>query len=75
MSKRYKDYEQLPFVPVSRATHGNPDWHPIGERHMAEDIRCDRRRFLGTATGGIGHNLLQEAPQAFAEAVLEVDGY
>ena len=26
-------------------------------------------------TGGIGHNLPQEAPQAFAEAVVEVDGY
>ena len=25
--------------------------------------------------GGIGHNLPQEAPQAFAEAVVEVDGY
>jgi pimeloyl-ACP methyl ester carboxylesterase len=24
---------------------------------------------------GIGHNLPQEAPQAFAEAVVEVDGY
>jgi pimeloyl-ACP methyl ester carboxylesterase len=28
-----------------------------------------------TVTGGIGHNLPQEAPQAFTEAVLEVDGY
>jgi pimeloyl-ACP methyl ester carboxylesterase len=28
-----------------------------------------------TITGGIGHNLPQEAPQAFAEAVLDVDGY
>lgn len=28
-----------------------------------------------TITGGIGHNLPQEAPQAFADAVLEVDGY
>jgi pimeloyl-ACP methyl ester carboxylesterase len=28
-----------------------------------------------TLTGGIGHNLPQEAPQAFAEAVVEVDGY
>jgi pimeloyl-ACP methyl ester carboxylesterase len=28
-----------------------------------------------TITGGIGHNLPQEAPQAFAEAVVEVDGY
>ena len=25
--------------------------------------------------GGIGHNLPQEAPQAFAEAVVKVDGY
>jgi pimeloyl-ACP methyl ester carboxylesterase len=26
-------------------------------------------------TGGIGHNLPQEAPQAFAKAVVDVDGY
>ena len=26
-------------------------------------------------TGGIGHNLPQEAPQAFAEAIVEVDGF
>jgi pimeloyl-ACP methyl ester carboxylesterase len=26
-------------------------------------------------TGGVGHNLPQEAPQAFAEAVVDVDGY
>jgi pimeloyl-ACP methyl ester carboxylesterase len=25
--------------------------------------------------GGIGHNLPQEAPQAFAQAVVDVDGY
>ena len=28
-----------------------------------------------TLTGGIGHNLPQEAPKAFADAVLEVAGY
>jgi pimeloyl-ACP methyl ester carboxylesterase len=28
-----------------------------------------------TIQGGIGHNLPQEAPQAFAEAIIEVDGY
>jgi pimeloyl-ACP methyl ester carboxylesterase len=28
-----------------------------------------------TITGGIGHNLPQEAPQAFAQAVVDVDGY
>ena len=26
-------------------------------------------------TGGIGHNLPQEAPQAFAQAVIDVDAY
>ncbi|HXB20950.1 MAG TPA: hypothetical protein VNV88_06185 [Candidatus Solibacter sp.] len=25
--------------------------------------------------GGVGHNLPQEAPEAFAKAVVEVDGY
>jgi hypothetical protein len=25
--------------------------------------------------GGIGHNLPQEAPQAFTEAIVEVDGH
>jgi pimeloyl-ACP methyl ester carboxylesterase len=29
----------------------------------------------GVITGGIGHNLPQEAPKAFADAVIEVDGY
>ena len=28
-----------------------------------------------TLTGGIGHNLPQEAPRAFADAVIEVDGF
>jgi len=37
-------------------------------------------RFTGkyahhTLTGGIGHNLPQEAPQAFADAILEADGF
>ena len=26
-------------------------------------------------TGGVGHNLPQEAPQAFAQAVIDVDGF
>jgi pimeloyl-ACP methyl ester carboxylesterase len=38
------------------------------------------KRFSGkyahrTITGGIGHNLPQEAPQAFADAIVAVDGY
>jgi hypothetical protein len=26
-------------------------------------------------TGGVGHNLPQEAPEAFAKAIIEVEGY
>ena len=44
------------------------------------DARAYAKQFAGTyvhrvITGGIGHNLPQEAPRAFTEAVLEVDGY
>jgi len=31
--------------------------------------------FDGAAPDGIGHNVPQEAPQAFADAIIEVDGY
>jgi pimeloyl-ACP methyl ester carboxylesterase len=39
-----------------------------------------RERFTGKydyrlLTGGIGHNIPQEAPQAFAQAVIDVDGF
>jgi hypothetical protein len=39
-----------------------------------------RQKFTGKyasriITGGIGHNLPQEAPQASAQAVIDVDGY
>jgi hypothetical protein len=48
---------------------------------MVRPIRTPRptpRKFTGKyehrlITGGIGHNLSQEAPQAFAEAVVDVD--
>ena len=29
----------------------------------------------GLIRGGVGHNLPQEAPQAFAQAVVDADGY
>jgi hypothetical protein len=28
-----------------------------------------------TIPGGVGHNLPQEAPQAFAQAIVDVDGF
>jgi pimeloyl-ACP methyl ester carboxylesterase len=44
------------------------------------DARSYAKKFSGpyahrVITGGIGHNLPQEAPQAFTEAVLDVDRY
>jgi hypothetical protein len=44
------------------------------------DSSAYRNKFLGKyeyrlITGGVGHNLPQEAPQAFAQAVVDVDGF
>jgi pimeloyl-ACP methyl ester carboxylesterase len=49
-----------------------------GASHL--DPSAYAKKFSGkyahrTITGGIGHNLPQEAPQAFAQAVVDVDGY
>jgi pimeloyl-ACP methyl ester carboxylesterase len=49
-----------------------------GAPHL--DPSAYAKKFAGkyshrTITGGIGHNLPQEAPQAFAQAVVDVDGY
>ena len=49
-----------------------------GAPHL--DSSAYARKFSGKYAhriiiGGIGHNLPQEAPQAFADAVIEVDGY
>jgi pimeloyl-ACP methyl ester carboxylesterase len=60
----------VPAITLEGDANGAP--HP--------DATSYANKFSGTYThrlveGGIGHNLPQEAPQAFAEAVLEVDGY
>jgi pimeloyl-ACP methyl ester carboxylesterase len=49
-----------------------------GAPHL--DASAYAKKFSGkyshrTISGGIGHNLPQEAPQAFAQAVVDVDGY
>ena len=45
--------------------------HPAPEAYRAKFAAAYEHR---TITGGIGHNLPQEAPQAFARAVLDVSG-
>jgi len=49
-----------------------------GAPHL--DASAYAGKFLGrythrVITGGVGHNLPQEAPQAFAQAIVDVDGY
>ena len=60
----------VPTITLEGDANGAP--HP--------DPASYRNRFSGkyayrTIGGGIGHNLPQEAPQAFAQAVIDVDGF
>jgi pimeloyl-ACP methyl ester carboxylesterase len=60
----------VPTITLEGDANGAP--HPEPGTYAA--------RFTGpyshrTVTGGIGHNLPQEAPQAFTDAIVEVDGY
>ena len=77
--RKYDDLEkrlaQFPVIAVPTITlegdaNGAPHPDPISYAKKFSG-RYEHR----TVTGGIGHNLPQEAPQAFAEAVLDVDGY
>ena len=69
-----KQLAQLPTIAVPTITlEGDANGAP----HPA-DPAAYRQKFTGNyanriITGGIGHNLPQEAPQAFAQAVIDVD--
>jgi pimeloyl-ACP methyl ester carboxylesterase len=76
---RYDDLERrlakgpditVPSVTLEGDANGAP--HPEPEAYA--------KRFTGsyshrTITGGIGHNLPQEAPEAFVEAIVDVDAF
>jgi pimeloyl-ACP methyl ester carboxylesterase len=76
---QYDDLERrlaaAPVITVPTITlQGDADGAPH------PDATSYRQKFAGKykhriITGGVGHNLPQEAPQAFAAAVVEVDGY
>jgi len=60
----------VPTITLEGDANGAP--HP--------DASAYARKFSGSyahriITGGVGHNLPQEAPQAFAQAIVDVDGY
>jgi pimeloyl-ACP methyl ester carboxylesterase len=76
---KYNDLEErlaegpvisVPTITLEGNANGAP--HPDSASYAK---KFSARYAHRTITGGVGHNLPQEAPQAFAEAVVEVDGY
>jgi pimeloyl-ACP methyl ester carboxylesterase len=77
--RQYDDFERrlaqgpvigVPTITLEGDANGAP--HP--------DPTAYAKKFSGKYVhrdikGGVGHNLPQEAPQAFADAIIEVDGY
>jgi pimeloyl-ACP methyl ester carboxylesterase len=60
----------VPTITLEGDANGAP--HP--------DSAVYRNKFSGRyayklITGGVGHNLPQEAPKAFADAIIEADGF
>jgi pimeloyl-ACP methyl ester carboxylesterase len=76
---QYDDLEkQLAAGPVIRVPTITLEGDANGAPHP--EPGAYRAKFSGryehrTIPGGVGHNLPQEAPQAFAQAIVDVDGY
>jgi pimeloyl-ACP methyl ester carboxylesterase len=60
----------VPTITLEGDANGAPHPDPASYRNKFPGKYTHR-----TIKGGIGHNLPQEAPQAFADAIIEVDGY
>jgi pimeloyl-ACP methyl ester carboxylesterase len=77
--KKYDDLEKrLAESPVITLPAITLDGDANGAPHAP--ATAYRNKFAGKydarlVTGGVGHNLPQEAPQAFAQAVIDVDGF
>ena len=60
----------VPTITLEGDANGAP--HPDASAYAKKFSGAYAHRVI---TGGVGHNLPQEAPQAFAKAVVDVDGY
>ncbi|HTD41695.1 MAG TPA: alpha/beta hydrolase [Mucilaginibacter sp.] len=60
----------VPTITLEGDANGAP--HPQPSAYAGKFSGKYTNRIVG---GGVGHNLPQEAPKAFAEAIVEVDGY
>jgi pimeloyl-ACP methyl ester carboxylesterase len=76
---KYDDFEKrlaegpvitVPTITLEGDANGAP--HPDASSYAKKFSGKYAHRIVN---GGVGHNLPQEAPQAFAKAVVEVDGY
>jgi pimeloyl-ACP methyl ester carboxylesterase len=77
--RRYDDLEQqlakspmitVPTITLEGDANGAP--HPDASAYATKFTGKYTHR---TVSGGIGHNLPQEAPEEFVNAIIEVDGY
>jgi pimeloyl-ACP methyl ester carboxylesterase len=60
----------IPTITLEGDTNGAPHADPSAYAKKFSGKYAHR-----TINGGVGHNLPQEAPQEFAKAIIEVDGY
>jgi pimeloyl-ACP methyl ester carboxylesterase len=60
----------VPTITLEGDANGAP--HPDAGAYAKKFAGKYAHRLI---TGGVGHNLPQEAPSAFAEVVLEIDSY
>jgi pimeloyl-ACP methyl ester carboxylesterase len=60
----------VPAITLEGDANGAPHLDPSAYANKFSGKYANR-----IITGGVGHNLPQEAPEAFAKAVIEVDGY
>lgn len=61
---------EVPTITMEGDANGAPHLDP-----SAYAAKFKGKHVHRTIEGGVGHNLPQEAPQAFADAIVEVDGY
>ncbi|HEX4263757.1 MAG TPA: alpha/beta hydrolase [Verrucomicrobiae bacterium] len=60
----------VPTITMEGDANGAPHPEPASYRKKFSGKYAHR-----TITGGVGHNLPQETPQAFAQAIIDVDGF
>jgi pimeloyl-ACP methyl ester carboxylesterase len=65
----------LPVVTVPAITMEGDSNGAIHAPSTAYRNKFSGRYDYRLVTGGVGHNIPQEAPQAFAQAVIDVDGF